>query len=123
MNLQGGTTDRKSAPHCQKMWPFWSVRFYHPILMRILIIIIKEKGMFMMKTPTFDSIEPTTTLYAVVILMQTLFIATANFMLDHYFRNRYRKRGGKEGAAPPMLEVNQDVLDHEQEVKANKNLS
>ena len=37
--------------------------------------------------------------------------------------NAYKKRGGKDGEQPPHLEVHQDVLDHEQQVREGRGRS
>ena len=50
---------------------------------------------------------------------QTLIVGSINLVIDRYIRNGYRRRGGHEGEAPPMLEVRQDVIDHENEVRDN----
>ena len=69
----------------------------------------------------FGSLEPSLGLYCAVILTQTLIVGTINVCLDMYIRNGYRRTGGTEGEAPPLLDVRQDVLDHEQEVRTNAN--
>ena len=33
--------------------------------------------------------------------------------------NRYKKRGGVEGERPSLLDVRQDVIDHELQVRSN----
>lgn len=70
----------------------------------------------------FSSIEVTTGLYVGVILAQIVVLTVANIMIDRSLRNRYRVRGGADGAAPPMLDVRQDVVDHEREVRENAHL-
>ena len=62
---------------------------------------------------------PPTGLYVGVIIAQTLGIAGLNLCLDNYFRSAYRRTGGTDGAPPPMLDVRQDVKDHEREVREN----
>jgi len=57
------------------------------------------------KINIFETIEPTTGLYCAVMICQIIVVTGINFFLDNYFRNKYRKRGGDDGAAPPMLEV------------------
>ena len=57
------------------------------------------------KINIFKTIEPTTGLYVGVMLAQLVIVCAINFGLDHYFRNKYRVRGGIDGDAPPMLEV------------------
>jgi len=37
-------------------------------------------------------------------------------------RSKYRIRGGHQGEAPPMLEVHEDVRQHEAQVRANQSL-
>ena len=43
---------------------------------------------------------------------------TLNILIDQWKWYGYRKRGGHVGADPPLLDVEQDVRDHENEVKA-----
>ena len=62
---------------------------------------------------------PSTGLYCGIILCQILVIGSLNLCLDTYFRSKYRRTGGTDGAAPPMLDVRQDVKDHEREVREN----
>ena len=65
-----------------------------------------------------DSINPLISLSA--LILQILLYSTINIALDSYLRNRWRKKGGKVGNLPPHLPVNQDVIDHEDEVKAQE---
>ena len=65
------------------------------------------------KINIFKTIEPTTGLYCGVMIAQIIVVTTINFVLDNYFRNKYRKRGGIDGDEPPMLEVRNDVIAHE----------
>ena len=62
-------------------------------------------------------IKPTTGLYCALMILQTLAIGLLNVLFDYYCRNKYRSRGGTIGEHPPMLEVRQDVLEHENEVR------
>ena len=62
---------------------------------------------------------PSTGLYCGVIIFQILLIGGLNLCLDNYFRSTYKRTGGTDGAAPPMLDVRQDVIDHEREVREN----
>ena len=67
----------------------------------------------------FGTIETSTGLYCGVIIAQSLVVGTINILLDMRIRNGYRSRGGHEGESPPLLNVRQDVLDHEAEVRDN----
>jgi len=67
-------------------------------------------------------VEPTTGLYCGVILAQTILIFVLNIFIDRFLQNRHKRRGGRDGEAPPMLDIRQDVLDHADEVRRNANL-
>lgn len=40
-------------------------------------------------------------------------------LVDVCIRNRFKKRGGRDGALPPHLEVHEDVKEHEEQVRQN----
>ena len=53
---------------------------------------------------------------------QIIVVAVINILIDKWLMNRYRNRGGHIGERPPLLEVRQDVIDHENEVRENAHL-
>ena len=57
-----------------------------------------------------------------VFSYQILLIFTLTVLIDSCKRNGYKRRGGKQGALPPHLDVRQDVLDHEEQVRLAQNL-
>jgi hypothetical protein len=70
----------------------------------------------------FGDIEPTTGLYCGVMFYQIVIFACINIFVDSWLMNRYKKRGGRTGERPPLLDVRQDVIDHENEVRENAHL-
>ena len=52
------------------------------------------------------------------LLGQSILYFTLNVGIDHWRRNTWRSKGGRIGNLPPHLPVNQDVFDHENEVRA-----
>lgn len=58
-----------------------------------------------------------------MISIQIVFVACLNIFIDYRIRNAHKRRGGEEGALPNLLEVRQDVIDHEQEVRSQANLN
>ena len=48
-----------------------------------------------------------------VFTYQIILIFILTVLIDSCIRNGYKKRGGKDGALPPQLEVRQDVIEHE----------
>lgn len=71
----------------------------------------------------FGTVQPTTDLYLGMISIQIVFVACLNIFIDYRIRNAHKRRGGEEGALPNLLEVRQDVIDHEQEVRSQANLN
>lgn len=63
-----------------------------------------------------------TSLYVIVMIFQIFMFFMLNVLLDIRSRNAYLRDGGKDGTPSPMLEVRQDVKDHENEVRRNQNL-
>ena len=57
-----------------------------------------------------------------VFSYQIIIIFILTVAIDHCLRNRYKKRGGKEGKKPKHLLVHDDVKKHENEVRAAENL-
>ena len=51
-----------------------------------------------------------------------MIVFTLTVLIDSCIRNGYKKRGGKDGELPPLLEVHQDVKDHEEQVRRAENL-
>ena len=49
-----------------------------------------------------------------VLSYQLVIIGVITIVIDHFIRNSYKKRGGKDGEQPPHLEVHDDVKEHEE---------
>ena len=67
----------------------------------------------------FGSLEATYGLYIGVMIAQFIFFFCLNLVIDTAVMNGYKKRSSHHGAEPPLLDVRQDVIDHENDVKSN----
>lgn len=67
----------------------------------------------------FGSLEASYGLYAGVMLAEFILFFSLNLIVDTAVMNGYKKRSSHQGAEPPLLDVRQDVKDHENDVKNN----
>ena len=65
----------------------------------------------------FGSIEPSNGLFCGIILAQAIVFFLLNLAIDHFVMRGFSRRSNHTGAEPPLLDVRQDVKDHEQDVK------
>lgn len=67
----------------------------------------------------FNSLDPTYGVYVGVMIAQFIVFFSLNLVIDTAVMNGYKKRSSHQGAEPPLLDVRQDVIDHENDVKSN----
>ena len=67
----------------------------------------------------FNSLDASYGLYIGVMIAQFIFFFSLNLVIDTAVMNGYKKRSSHQGAEPPLLDVRQDVIDHENDVKSN----
>lgn len=67
----------------------------------------------------FNSLDPSYGLYVGVMIAQFVVFFSLNLVIDTAVMNGYKKRSSHQGEEPPLLDVRQDVIDHENDVKSN----
>jgi hypothetical protein len=79
----------------------------------------KDYGMEDWTFKLFGSIEPSNGFFCGIIIAQIIVFYLLNMLIDHFVMRGFSRRSNHTGAEPPLLDVRNDVKEHEQDVKNN----